>query len=155
MQKLKSIKQKSSEEGQEENQPQEVDVLKDKLARALADYDNLVKRQVREREEFYLRATRNLVEDLLPIVDDFERAQSHLQDDGLKMGLDNFSRVLDSHGVVEIPTKVGDNFDSEVHEAIDSIEGENPGTIAQVFAKGYKWKDGKIIRPAKVSVYKN
>jgi molecular chaperone GrpE len=128
--------------------------LQDKLARTLADYDNLVKRQAREREEIYLRATRNLIEDLLPVVDDIERAQSHLQDQGLKMGVDNIVRVLDTHGVIEIITKPGDNFDSLIHEAIDSIEGETSGTIVQVFSKGYKWKDGKVIRPTKVQVVK-
>ncbi len=128
--------------------------LKDKLARTLADYDNLVKRQAREKEEIYLRATRNLIEDLLPVVDDIERAQLHLQDQGLKMGLDHFARVLENYGVVEILTKVGDNFDSFLHEAIDSVEGGTSETIAQIFAKGYKWKDGKVIRPVKVQVYK-
>ena len=128
--------------------------LNDKLARTLADYDNLVKRQAREREEIYLRATRNLIEDLLPVLDDIERASGHLQDQGLNMGLNNFKRVLDNHGVVEISAQIGDNFDSLLHEAIDSTDGDNPETIAQIFSKGYQWKDGKVIRPTKVQVVK-
>lgn len=132
----------------------EPEELKNRLARALADYQNLVKRAEREREEVYLRATRNFVEDLLPVVDDLERAQVHLQDQGLGMGLEHLKRVLDSHGVVEIPVKPGDEFDSQIHEAIDSAGGGEKNTLAQVLAKGYKWKDGKIVRPAKVMVYK-
>ena len=128
--------------------------LKDKLARTLADYDNLVKRSVREREDIYLRATRNFVEDLLPVLDDLERAEVHLQDQGLKMGMDHLRRVLDTHGVSEIPVEQNQEFDSLLHEAIDSTEGEKENTIAQVFSKGYMWKDGKVIKPAKVQVYK-
>lgn len=128
--------------------------LKNQLARALADYQNLTKRLEKEREEVYLRATRNFVEDLLPVVDDLERAQVHLEDQGLGLGLEHLKRLLDSYGVVEIPAKVGDEFVPEVHEAIDSVQSGNENTLAQVIAKGYKWKDGKVIRPAKVTVYK-
>src|SRR3989344_950648 len=89
--------------------------LKDKLARTLADYDNLVKRSVREREDIYLRATRNFVEDLLPVLDNLERAEVHLQDQGLKMGMDHLRRVLDTHGVSEIPVEQNQEFDSLLH----------------------------------------
>lgn len=144
---------KSGHSAQDTVHRKETEDLRNRLARALADYQNLVKRLEKEREEVYLRATQNFVEDLLPVVDDLERAQSHLQDEGLKMGIDHLNQVLDAHGVVEIITKPGDNFDSLLHEAIDSIEGAPENTIAQVLTKGYKWKDGKVIRPAKVTVY--
>lgn len=138
---------------------EEIAVLKDNLARVLADYDNLVKRQVRERDEIYLRSTRNLVEELLPVLDDFERANEHLQDQGLKLGVDHFRQVLDNYGVIEIKTQNGDSFQEDIHEAIDSIdqqEGDDlkSNTLAQIFTKGYKWKDGKVLRPAKVQVIK-
>lgn len=149
--KVPSAQYKGHRDGNKEDLTKD---LHDRLARALADYDNLVKRQERERSEVYLRATREIIEDLLPVVDDLERAQAHLQDQGLKMALDHFYNVLSEHGVVEILTQVGDNFDSLIHEAIDSTEGGSRNTIAQVYAKGYKWKDGKVIRPARVQVYK-
>lgn len=133
---------------------QEKEELKNRLARALADYQNLVKRLEREQSEVYLRATRNFVEDLLPVFDDLERAQIHLQDQGLGMGLEHLQRVLDSHDITEIAAKIGDEFNSEIHEAIDSTDGGSKNTLAQILSKGYKWKDGKIIRPAKVQVYK-
>ncbi|TSC90220.1 MAG: molecular chaperone GrpE [Microgenomates group bacterium Gr01-1014_5] len=138
---------------------EETEDLKNRLARALADYQNLVKRLEREQGEIYLRATRNFVEDLLPVFDDLERAQVHLQDQGLGMGMEHLQRVLDSHGVAEITAKTGDEFDSGIHEAIDSVSppaggGGSKNTLAQILSKGYKWKDGKVIRPAKVQVYK-
>ena len=70
------------------------------------------------------------------------------------MGMDHLRRVLDTHGVSEIPVEQNQEFDSLLHEAIDSTEGEKENTIAQVFSKGYMWKDGKVIKPAKVQVYK-
>lgn len=150
MQKAQNTKQK--EKKTEDTAKQ--DDLQDKLTRALADYDNLLKRQERERADVYIRSARGILEDLLPVVDDLERAQAHLQDQGLKMALDHFYKILGNYGVVEISAQIGDNFDSLIHEAIDSIEGGSPNTIAQIFTKGYKWKDGKVIRPARVQVYK-
>lgn len=127
--------------------------LEARLARALADYDNLVKRVEREKEEFAVRATKNLIEDLLPVIDDFERASEHLQDEGLKMALDQLYRILAKYGVEEIPTRPGDKFDSTVHEALDTANGGKTGTIAKVLLKGYRWQDGQVLRPAKVQVY--
>lgn len=123
------------------------------LARALADYDNLVKRLSREREEVVLRATKGLVADLLPVVDSIERAQEHLKDEGLKMALTHLHKVLREHGVEEIMVSAGDKFDAGIHEAGVIIDGGKDGTIAKVLAKGYKWKDGAVLRPVKVQVY--
>ncbi|MDO8503687.1 MAG: nucleotide exchange factor GrpE [bacterium] len=123
------------------------------LARALADYDNLVKRWNREREEVVLRATKGLVEDLLPVVDSIERAQEYLKDEGLKMALTHLHKVLQERGVEMIEVALGDQFDSRLHEALDAVPGGNQGTIAEILAQGYRWKDGMVIRPVKVRVY--
>ena len=128
--------------------------LQAQLARALADYDNLVKRQARERQETILRANRAILEDLLQVVDSLEKAEQHLGDAGLKMGMDNFRNLLVRYGVSQIEAGQGQEFDSNEHEAIDAIVGEQQNTIAEVLAKGYKWNDGVILRPAKVIVYK-
>lgn len=128
--------------------------LQAQLVRALADYDNLVKRQARERQETILRANRAILEDLLQVVDSLEKAEQHLGDAGLKMGMDNFRGLLVRYGVSEVEARKGQEFDSLQHEAIDAIEGEQPNTIAEVLTKGYKWNDGVILRPAKVIVYK-
>lgn len=129
------------------------DELEQRLARALADYDNLVKRTEREKEEIILRATKRLVEDLLPAIDNLERAQEHLKDEGLQMALAHIRRILEVHGVREIKALKGDKFDGRRHEAIETVGGGKEGVIAKVFEKGYEWNDGIVIRPAKVQVY--
>ena len=125
------------------------------LARALADYQNLVKRFEKEKLEVILRANKNLIEDLLPVVDSLENAQKHLGDEGLKMGLANLRNVFLRYGVSEIETNEGDNFDSSSQEAIDALDGGKAGTVAGIITKGYKWNDGTVLRPTKVIVYKN
>lgn len=134
--------------------PKKTNPLQIQLARALADYDNLIKRQARERQEIILRANKEILEDLLQITDALEKAETHLGDQGLKMGMDNLRSLMGKYGVSEIETKQGMEFDSSVHEAIDAIPGDKPSTIAEVLTKGYKWNDGQILRPAKVVVYK-
>lgn len=69
------------------------------------------------------------------------------------MAIDHLYRVLDKHGIEKIPSVAGDKFDSKVHEAIEIIDGGKNGTVAEVLTGGYKWKDGMVIRPAKVKVY--
>ncbi len=133
----------------------EVEELKARLARALADYDNLVKRLVREREDITVRANKNLLADLLPVLDNFDRAQIYLNDQGLGMGLTQFLQVLEKYGVKAIEVEENSVFDTLLHEAIDSRDGGgNTGNIAEVLSKGYMWRDGSVVRPAKVIVYK-
>lgn len=130
--------------------------LKGQLARALADYDNLVKRLGREKEEIVQRATQNLVEDLLPAIDNLERASNHLNDNGLNMAIVQIKQILVQYGVEEVSTNPGEKFDSNLHEAVEIIEGaqNQNGTIAEVLARGWRWQNGMVIRPAKVKVYK-
>lgn len=132
---------------------EEKKVLEERLARALADYQNLVKRVDRERVEIISRANSNLLKDFLPILDILEVAQSHLNDQGLGMALAQSKCVLAQHGVKEVEAKIGDQFDAQEHEATDSIEGDDVGKIAEIVRKGYKWQDGMILRPTQVKVY--
>ncbi|MBI4029003.1 MAG: nucleotide exchange factor GrpE [Candidatus Blackburnbacteria bacterium] len=124
------------------------------LARALADYQNLVKRVDRERVEIYTRASKNIIEELIPVLDLLSRAQKHLKDPGLEMALGQFRQVLERYGVEEIEAKEGIVFDASLHEAVETVEGGEVGKIAQVAQAGYKWKEGMVLRPAKVVVYK-
>lgn len=128
--------------------------LKNRLARALADYDNLIKRFARERDEITIRANKNLLDELLPVLDNIDRAQSHLNDKGLEMGLTQFKNALEKCGVNEIKVEDGADFDAVYHEAIDSREGGEAGKVAEVLVKGFTWRDGTVLRPAKVIVYK-
>lgn len=131
----------------------EKEELKEKLARALADYQNLVKRVERERDEIVLRANRNLLKDLLSVLDTLERAQEHLRDQGLGMTIQQFQKTLENSGVKEIKIEKGQKFDEGKHEATELIEGGESETIAQVLSKGYEWQDGVVLRPAQVKVY--
>lgn len=131
-------------------------VLREQLARALADYDNLVKRFEREKEEVIKHSNKILLEDLLPVFDNLNRAQEHLGDQGLKMALDQFLQILNNYGVQEIPAASGDKFDSQMHEVVESVADGSAmqnGTITEVLARGWKWQDGQVLRPAKVKVY--
>lgn len=128
---------------------------KNQLARALADYQNLVKRFEKERLETILRANQNLLEKLFPIVDSLETVHSFSKDQGLQMVIDDLYKLLEENGIEPVAPEAGDKFDESSQEAADSVEGTNPGTISEVYSKGYKWKQtDKVLRPAKVQVYK-
>ncbi len=130
--------------------------LKEQLARALADYDNLSKRVEREREEFGKLANVKLVIRLLPVYDILEGAQAHLKDTGIAITLEEFAKVLKEEGIEKIETKPGDKFDEEIHEAleVDESEDKNQGKITKVILSGWRMTDGPIIRPVKVKVGK-
>ncbi|MBI2590911.1 MAG: nucleotide exchange factor GrpE [Candidatus Blackburnbacteria bacterium] len=145
--KTKSAKQKTKAEKESDKQDEA-------LARVLADYQNLVKRVDRERIEIYTRASKNIIEELIPVLDLLGRAQSQLQDPGLEMAIGQFRQVLGRHGVEAIETKEGMQFDANLHEAVETVEGGETGAIAQIAQAGYKWKDGMVLRPVKVTVYK-
>lgn len=144
MTKLKS-KDKSNEE---------LTMVKSMLARALADYDNLSKRVDRERTDLGKIASVGIIIRLLPILDNLENAQIHLKDAGLAISIGEFKRVLNEEGLNEIKPKVGDVFDENLMEAIEVIPGESNNTIAEVILTGWKFADDKIVRHAKVKVFK-
>ena len=132
---------------------EEVEVIKSQLARALADYDNLRKRTETEKEVWIKFAAQNLLTRLLPTLDILESAQAHLKDQGLAIAISEFKRVLGEEGLEEIKPGKGEVFDPKAHEAIESIEGKQKGTVAELVLSGWKFKDGPIIRVAKVKVY--
>jgi len=103
-----------------------VEELKNQLVRTLADYDNLRKRTESEREAWFKFAAERIVIRLLPILDSIESAQNHLKDQGLEIALSEFKKVLNEEGLVEISPKQGDEFDPEVHEAIELVEAPGP-----------------------------
>lgn len=142
--KVKSQKEKSGSG--------EVELLKSQLARALADYDNLVKRTEVEKTVWMSFARKDLLVKLLPVIDSLETAQKHLKDAGLDLVLGEIKKVFESEGIIEIDTS--GEFDENIHEAIDTIPGEKKNMIAEVLQKGYKFSNGEVIRHAKVRVYK-
>lgn len=145
---------------QEDKVHLELEGLKTMLARALADYDNLNKRVAREREVLSKVASIGIVTKLLPVLDNLENAQAHLQDAGLAICVGEFKKVLNEEGLVEIYPKIGDKFDENTMEAIEVVTGERDNTISEVVLKGWKFGDlsaqtgGQVVRHAKVKVSK-
>lgn len=128
--------------------------LKQQLARALADYDNLRKRTQRESEEQYMLASAKVAVRLLPVFDMLEEAQGHLSDSGLAIAVAGFEDALKSEGIERLVVKKGDKFDEQLHEAVEVVEGAKSGVIVNVEHSGWKLIDGPVIRHVKVKVGK-
>ena len=128
----------------------EVEDLKMQLARALADYDNLVKRTEADSENIGKIVQARVILQILPIFDMLINAQSHLKDQGLELVVQEFKSALSDLGVSEIKTAAGDEFNPQLHEAVDVKEGEN-GKIIEVVRSGYTLED-KVLRHAQVVV---
>ena len=128
--------------------------LNDKYLRVVAEYDNFRKRSLKERDGIYADAYIDAVKEILPIIDNMERAEAYLSDDasseGVKMIMNSFRQALEKMGVSEIETKA---FDPNYHNAVMHIDDEAYGEneIVEVFQKGYK-KGDKVIRYAMVKV---
>jgi len=134
-----------------------VKMLEAQLSRALADYDNLAKRIEREKEETGVIASLGIVVNLLPVFDMLVQAQQHLKDSGLAITIKEFQDVLSEEGVDQINVKVGDKFDENLHEAVDTHdvkmkETKLKGEISEVLLVGWRVKNGPIIRYTKVKV---
>lgn len=123
--------------------------LEEKYLRALADYQNLEKRVEREKDNFIKFANTVLILKMLPILDNLQRAGSHLKDQGIDLVIKQFKEALNSEGVTEINSS-GTTFDPELHEAVEKVSGEDDRVI-DIVESGYKMGD-KVIRPAKVTV---
>jgi molecular chaperone GrpE len=124
--------------------------LEEQLKRALADYHNLERRVEEERKLLGQLSSAILIEKLLPVLDNLESAQKHLNDQGLEIVIKQFKEILRGEGVEEIPSE-GAQFDPNFHEATEVIQGPNEGSIVKVTQKGYKINN-KVIRPARVVV---
>ena len=126
--------------------------LKDQLARSLADYSNLEKRIESQRQVYVTLATTSIVDKMLGVLDDFQLAQSHLKDSGLKIAIDKFFNVLKSEGVEEIDA-LDKEFDPVYMDAIEIADGKQNYVVA-IRRPGYKL-NGTVIRPAQVVVGKS
>ena len=133
---------------------EELKSLNDKYLRMAAEYENFRRRSKEEREATYGNAMADTIKEILPIIDNLERAESFDDAEKVKAGLVMISSsvkgVLDKLGV-EAYGKVGEQFDPNIHNAIMHDEDESLGEneIIDVFQKGYK-KGTKIIRFAMV-----
>lgn len=132
----------------------EVNELKDQLARALADYDNLKKRAEAERATLTKIASLKLIVRLLSVYDMLVNAQKHLGDAGLEISINEFREVLKSEGVEEIKVFPKDDFNENLHEAIEVVSGGQKDKIKEVVLPGWQYEEGTVVRHAKVVVSK-
>lgn len=133
---------------------EEITTLTENWKRALADYQNLVKRNQTERQEFIKLATASLISQFIPSLDILDLAAEHSQDQGVKMAVNILHEALKNNGVEEIIPKVGDEFNPLYHECVENLQGEPDNTVAEMTTKGYKIGEDFVIRPAKVKVFK-
>jgi molecular chaperone GrpE len=139
---------------EDEQQPEPQD---DRLLRLAADFDNYKKRAARERQEYVALANERLLAELLPILDDLERALSAAEqheeaqlEEGVRLVHRSLERLLERYGVTSIETD--GKFDPHVHEALLSQPSESEeGSVIDVVQKGYKLGD-RVVRPARVVV---
>ena len=129
----------------------EAEEWKNKYLRALADYQNLEKRKSEELGEVRKFAGEVILSKLLPIVDTFARAQENLNDQGLKLALNELEAFIADFGVKELEV-VGKPFNPHEMECIEVVDGEDNIVIEEVFP-GYALH-GKVIRVAQVKVGK-
>ncbi|MBE6634495.1 MAG: nucleotide exchange factor GrpE [Ruminococcaceae bacterium] len=153
--KLKKLEGQVAElEKQLEEAKAEAEAANDKYMRMMAEYDNFRKRSAKEKEGVYADAYADCIANILPILDNLERAAAFDQLEGLKKGLEMtakaFGDALEKMGITEIETK---SFDPNLHNAVMHVEDESLGDseIVEVFQKGY-CKGEKVIRYAMVKV---
>lgn len=130
----------------------------DKHLRTLAEYDNYRKRSVREKEQAYTDSKAAVLTELLPVLDNFERAAGNKDaapadyQKGVDMIFNQFTEIFKKLGV-EVYGEVGDSFDPNIHSAVMHTEedGAPENSVTDVFSKGYRLGE-KILRPAVVKV---
>jgi molecular chaperone GrpE len=136
---------------------QENKQLKDRVIRTMADFENFRKRTERDKQEYYKYALTGLMTDLLPVLDNFDRALEHAEegDDfhkGVLLIYKQLYEILQKYGLRPIE-EAGVRFDPKIHEAV--VREENPGvpshTVVAVLQKGYFLND-RLLRPAYVKV---
>ena len=146
------------EQNQEQELKKQLDEANDKYLRLAAEYDNFRKRSQKERESVYSDAKASVLAELLPVLDNFDRANeiedtiSEEYKKGIDMTYSQLIQIFEKLGV-ECFGVPNDQFDPNIHNAVMHVEDENfaENSITDVFVKGYKIGD-KILRPAMVKV---
>lgn len=132
----------------------------DQLLRLKADFENTKKRLKRDKEDAIKFANERLLIEILPIVDNLDRAMASLSEghdaskviEGLKLAQQELHQVLELHGVTVVQA-VGEVFNPELHEAVATVEsaGAKDGTILDEVRRGYVL-NGRLIRPSRVRI---
>eukprot|EP00746_Dinoflagellata_sp_MGD_P059718 gnl/MRDRNA2_/MRDRNA2_25449_c0_seq1.p1 gnl/MRDRNA2_/MRDRNA2_25449_c0~~gnl/MRDRNA2_/MRDRNA2_25449_c0_seq1.p1 ORF type:complete len:198 (+),score=55.28 gnl/MRDRNA2_/MRDRNA2_25449_c0_seq1:30-623(+) len=151
-------KQPETEENQEDSSDDSIqdqlNEAKDKYLRIYSEFENFRRRTAKERLDLINTASREVMESLIPVLDDFERAIKNQEkdDEGIALIYNKFKKALTDQGLKEMGTKEGDEFDDEFHEAVTQIPAPKKsleGKIVDVIEPGY-FLGEKVIRFAKV-----
>ena len=132
----------------------------ERYMRLMAEFQNFKKRVAKEKSDIHAYANEKIVGDILPVLDNFERALDAEGGDleayakGMQLIFEQLKKALENAGLEEIKA-MDEEFDPNVHNAVmtDNLEEKEDGTITKVLQKGYKLKD-KVIRPSMVAVNK-
>jgi molecular chaperone GrpE len=142
-----------------ETKTREVEAQQDRYLRTVAEFDNVRKRGAREREEYTRYANESLLRDILPVLDNLDRAMQAARSEpatslttGVELIQRELLRVLERHGVTPF-TSVGQPFDPERHEAIARVQSPDlpDMSVTAETARGYLLH-GRVLRPAMVTV---
>lgn len=146
-----------------ESLEKERDDLLDRYQRLAAEFDNYRKRQSRDFKRLIEQGRRKLIEELLTVVDNFDRAKTTCREDhsdkdvvdGIMQTSEQLQNVLKKEGLEEVTTEPGDPFNPNIHEAMvaDNIDEGDVDIVLEVFQKGYYFGDD-LLRPARVKVGK-
>ncbi len=161
VEKKKVKKSKKSTKSKEIELVKQINELNDKFLRLYSEFDNYRKRTIKEKSELSKTATADVITSLLPIIDDCERAKRSLSEstdiDAVKEGMvlifSKLKNVLNQRGLEEM-TSIGEDFNTDLHEAITNIPApteKEKGKVIDETEKGY-FLNGKVIRYAKVIV---
>ena len=139
---------------------EQIDELKDKLTRQMAEFDNFRKRTEKEKSAMYEIGAKDIIEKILPVVDNFERGLGAVTEEqkedsfvsGMEMIYKQIMTTLDSVGVKAIEA-VGNEFDPDFHNAVMHVEDEEVGEniVVEEFQKGYTYRD-TVVRHSMVKV---
>jgi molecular chaperone GrpE len=161
-----NLSAEGSQEAQETNASNELLKLqsdlseqKDKYLRLYSEFENFRRRTAKEKLDMVQTANEQLIKSLLPVIDDFERAEKSFKDkndkelEGFFLIYNKFKKTLDQNGVKPMDIKSGSEFNADLHEAITQIPAEDnlKGKVVDVVEKGYLLND-KVIRFAKVVI---
>lgn len=146
----------------EEQLQEELAKEKDKFMRLFAEFENYKKRTTKERIELFKTASQDVMVSMLPVLDDFERALMHIEEDkeaeelrkGVLLIYNKLVNTLEQKGLAKIEVNQGDTFNADDHEAVTQISAPSDdlkGKIIDVVERGYKLGD-KVIRFPKVVI---
>ncbi|MGL5435025.1 MAG: nucleotide exchange factor GrpE [Lachnospiraceae bacterium] len=149
-----------TEETPGDSKDAQIDDLKDRLSRQMAEFDNFRKRTEKEKSAMYEIGARDFIEKILPVLDNFERGLTSMPEDakgsafaeGIEMIYKQFVKTLEDTGVEAIEA-LGQQFDPNLHNAVLHVEDDSfaENEITQEMQKGYKYR-GTVIRHSMVQV---